>query len=132
MEAATAIAHDVTAVVNESESGIFIIPKRETDTGKLRDRRRKEQAAHLVRQMQKAYDLDDLRALCFDFGIDYDSIEGDTKKNKIISFVLHFYKNNTLQIITDFLAADRPNYNWRTAGFSTQVEKDETSTGVDN
>jgi len=125
LEAATAIAHDVTAVVNESESGIFIIPKRETDTGKLRDRRRKEQAAHLVRQMQKAYDLDDLRALCFDFGIDYDSIEGDTKKGKIISFVLHFYKNNTLQIITDFLAADRPNYKWRTAGFSTQVENSE-------
>ena len=122
MEAATAIAHDVTAVVNESESGIFIIPKRETDTGKLRDRRRKEQAAHLVRQMQKAYDLDDLRALCFDFGIDYDSIEGDTKKNKIISFVLHFYKNNTLQIITDFLAADRPNYKW---DISTQVENSE-------
>ena len=123
MEAATAIAHDVTAVVNESESGIFIIPKRETDTGKLRDRRRKEQAAHLVRQMQKAYDLDDLRALCFDFGIDYDSIEGDTKKGKIISFVLHFYKNNTLQIITDFLAADRPNYKW---DISTQVENSES------
>ena len=125
MEAATAIAHDVTAVVSESESGIFIIPRRETDTGKLREHRRKEQAAHLVKQMQKAYDLDDLRALCFDFGIDYDSIEGDTKKSKIISFVLHFYKNNTLEIITDFLAADRPNYNWRIAGFSTQVEKDE-------
>ena len=132
MEAATSIAQDVTAVVSESESGIFIIPKRETDTGKLRDRRRKEQAAHLVRQMQRAYDLDDLRALCFDFGIDYDSIEGDTKKSKIISFVLHFYKNNTLEIITDFLAADRPNYNWRIAGFSTQVENSETSTGVDN
>lgn len=113
MEAATSIAQDVTAVVSESESGIFIIPKRETDTGKLRDRQRKEQAAHLVRQMQEAYDLDDLRALCFDFGIDYDSIEGDTKKNKIISFVLHFYKNNTLQIITDFLEADRPNHKWR-------------------
>ena len=122
MAAATAIAQDVTAVVNESESGIFIIPKRQTDTGKLRDRQRKEQAAHLVRQMQEAYDSDDLRALCFDFGIDYDSIEGDTKKNKIISFVLHFYKNNTLQIITDFLAADRPNYKW---DISTQVENSE-------
>ena len=122
MAAATAIAQDVTAVVNESESGIFIIPKRQTDTGKLRDRQRKEQAAHLVRQMQEAYDSDDLRAFCFDFGIDYDSIEGDTKKNKIISFVLHFYKNNTLQIITDFLAADRPNYKW---DISTQVENSE-------
>ena len=122
MAAATAIAQDVTAVVNESESGIFIIPKRQTDTGKLRDRQRKEQAAHLVRQMQEAYDSDDLRALCFDFGIDYDSIEGDTKKNKIISFVLHFYKNNTLQIITDFLAADRPNYKWN---ISTHVENSE-------
>ena len=122
MAAAASIAQDVTAVVNESESGIFIIPKRQTDTGKLRDRQRKEQAAHLVRQMQEAYDSDDLRALCFDFGIDYDSIEGDTKKNKIISFVLHFYKNNTLQIITDFLAADRPNYKW---DISTQVENSE-------
>ncbi|MCP5414994.1 MAG: hypothetical protein H6961_10350 [Chromatiaceae bacterium] len=69
MEAATAIAHDVTAVVSESESGIFIIPKRETDTGKLRDRRRKEQAAHLVRQMQRAYDLDDLRASVLILGL---------------------------------------------------------------
>lgn len=113
MEAATSIAQDVTAVVKESESGIFIIPKKDTETGKLRDKRRQEQAAHLVRTMLKAYDLDDLRALCFDFGIDYDSIEGDTKKSKIISFILHFYKNNTLQIITDFLEGDRENYNWR-------------------
>lgn len=113
MESATSIAQDVTAIVNESDSGIFIIPKRDTDTGKLRDKQRQEQAAHLVRTMLKAYDLDDLRALCFDFGIDYDSIEGDTKKSKIISFILHFYKNNTLQIITDFLEGDRENYNWR-------------------
>ena len=119
------VAADVTSIVSESESGIFIIPKRETETGKLRESARKQQAAHLARTMQKAYSLDDLRALCFDFGIDYDSIEGDDKRNKIISFVLHFYRNNTLEIITDFLAADKENYNWRVAGFSTRVEKDE-------
>jgi hypothetical protein len=112
VESATSIAKEVTAVVSESKSGIFIIPKT-TDTGKLRDEQRQKQAGHLVRTMLKAYDLEDLRALCFDFGIDYDSIDGDTKKNKIISFIMHFYKNDTLQIITEFLEGDREKWNWR-------------------
>lgn len=123
MESASSIAKEVTGIVNESKTGIFIIPKT-TDTGKLRDERRKKQAGHLVKTMLKAYDLEDLRALCFDFGIDYDSIEGDTKKNKIISFVLHFYKNNTLQVINDFLESDRPKYNWRIEENSTRVENE--------
>lgn len=128
MESAASVAADVTSIVSESESGIFIIPRRETDTGKLRESIRKQQAAHLARTMQRAYSLDDLRALCFDFGIDYDSIDGDDKRMKIISFVYHFYKNNTLEIITDFLAADRPNYNWRVEGFnSTRVEENEAT-----
>lgn len=113
MESAASIAQDVATIVNESESGIFIVPKRETDTGKLRDERRKHQAGHIIKTMQKAYDLNDLRALCLDFMMDYESIEGDTKREKIISFVEHFYKRNTLEVLTEFLEGDRENYNWR-------------------
>lgn len=124
MESATSIAKEVTGIVSESKSGIFIIP-RTTDTGKLRDEQRQKQAGHLVKTMLKAYDLEDLRALCFTFGIDYDSVEGDTKKSKIISFILHFYKNNTLQIITEFLEGDREKWNWRVEESSTRVENNE-------
>ena len=124
MESATSIAKEVTSIVSESKSGIFIIPKT-TDTGKLKDEQRQKQAGHLVKTMLLAYDLDDLRALCFTFGIDYDSIEGDTKKSKIISFILHFYKNNTLQIITEFLEGDREKWNWRIEESSTRVEENE-------
>ena len=114
----------MTGIVSESKSGIFIIPKT-TDTGKLKDEQRQKQAGHLVKTMLKAYDLEDLRALCFDLGIDYESLEGDTKREKIISFILHFYKNNTLQIITEFLEGDREKWNWRIEESSTRVEENE-------
>lgn len=113
MESAASIAQDVATIVNESESGIFIVPKRETDTGKLRNKRREYQKQHIIKTMQKAYGLNDLRTLCLDFMMDYESIAGETRQDKIISFVEHFYKRNTLEVLTEFLEGDRENYNWR-------------------
>lgn len=116
MESAASVAQDVAVIVNESDSGIFIVPKRDTDTGKLRSQRREYQKQHIIKTMQQAYGLDDLRALCLDFMMDYESISGETRRDKIISFVEHFYKRNTLEVLTEFLEGDRENYNWRFDG----------------
>lgn len=106
----------MTAVVSESESGIFIIPRRETDTGRLREEQQKELARHVAATMKRAYNEDELAQFCFDIGIDYESLSGDTKQAKIRSLVLGFYRQKTLDGpngFASFLEGDRPKYVWR-------------------
>lgn len=103
----------ITAVVKESDSGVFVIPKRQTDTGKLRAENKHKQAAHTAVTMEQAYSEADLRTLSFDMGIDYESLPGEEKREKIRAIVGHFYRRNTLQIFIEFLEGDRPNWKWR-------------------
>ena len=51
-------------MVEESGSDVYLIPKRQTDTGRLREAQRKRQAAHLLATMDQAYNEDELRELC--------------------------------------------------------------------
>lgn len=63
--------------------------------------------------MEQAYDESELRDLSFSMGIDYESIAGETRRNKVRSLVSHFFRRNTLDIFIDFLEGDRPNWRWR-------------------
>lgn len=124
MESATSIAKEVTGIVSESKSGIFIIPKT-TDTGKLKDEQRQKQAGHLLATIDKAYNEDDLRELCMFWNLDYESISGANKRAKIVSLIGYFYRRNTMRVFVEFLEGDRPKWNWRFEETSTRVEKDE-------
>lgn len=90
-----------------------MVPKAETSTGKLWGQQRKEQAIHLFITLKKAYSENDFRELCFLFGIDYDSMSGETKPLKMQAFVNHYYTRNQLGVLTNFLEGDRPEWNWR-------------------
>jgi hypothetical protein len=103
----------MTAVVNESDSGVFIIPKRPTDTGRLKESRRKAQAGHLAATMTQAYSRAELAQLCFDMGVDYESLGGDEKRGKIQALVGHFYRRKTMDVFIGFLEGDRPKWVWR-------------------
>lgn len=103
----------ITAVVEEAGSDVFVIPKRKTETGKLREEQRKREAGHLLQTMDQAYSDNELHDLCFAWGIDYESISGDNKRAKIRSIIGHFYRRNTMQIFIDFLEGDRPDWSWR-------------------
>lgn len=62
--------------------------------------------------MQRAYSDEELKDLCFEMGIDYESVDGLTKQGRIRALVGHFYRRDTLTDFIEFIAADRPNYKW--------------------
>lgn len=100
-------------IVNvESGSDVFAVPAK-TDTGKLREQRRREAAIYIAKTMDKVYSNDELYKLCYDMGIDCESIPGDTKQLKIRALVGHFYRRRTLRVFVEFLEGDRPNEVWR-------------------
>ena len=99
--------------MNESDSGVLIIPRRQTDTGKLRQEQRVQAAVFVAGVMEQAYNEDELRDLCFSTGVDYESVAGDAKQGKVRSIVSHFFRRNTLDVFIDFLEGDRPNWQWR-------------------
>lgn len=96
----------------EMHSDVFDVPTR-TETGELREKRRKQAAVYVARTMEDAYNHDDLRQLCFVFHIDYESVPGETKREKIRSLVRHFYHRNTLKVLVEFLERDRQHWVWR-------------------
>lgn len=91
------------------------IPYRKTDTAELK-RRRQQHAVTVAHLMEDAFSEDDLRALTFDLGIDYESIVGEGKRGKIRALVSHFYRRNTLDVFVGLLAAERPNIAWGDGG----------------
>jgi hypothetical protein len=107
------IARLNNTIGTEDSGGVWIVPKPKTETGKLRDGRRKEQARHIFTTMKLAYSPEEFQELCFVFGIDYDSILGETMPLKIMAFVTHYYRRNQLDVLTNFLQGDRPEWKWR-------------------
>jgi hypothetical protein len=103
---------DTSPVNVEHASDVFEVPNK-SETGELRERRRKRAAVHIANEMEDAYSQADLRDLCFAFDIDYESVEGETKRDKIRAFVRHFYHRNTLRVLVEFLEGDRPERIWR-------------------
>lgn len=83
-----------------------------SDTGRLRERQ-KQLAARTARLMTEYFSESEIRSLCMDFQIDYESIDGDNKVDKIRALVLHFYRHNTLDVFIDFLGAQRPAVDWQ-------------------
>lgn len=63
--------------------------------------------------MIAAYSESEFNRLCWDMDIDYESIKGETKPEKMLEFVKDFYRHNRLEVLADFLAGDRPEHEWR-------------------
>jgi hypothetical protein len=99
------------AIGTDDDSGVWVVPK--TDTGKLRENKRKDRAKHIFSIMKMAYSESEFQELCFVFGIDYDTIQGDTKPLKMMAFVTHYYRRNQLDTLVNFLSGDRPEWNWQ-------------------
>jgi hypothetical protein len=63
--------------------------------------------------MMQAYSRAELAQLCFDLGVDYESLDGNEKQGKIRALVLHFYRRKTMDVFAGFLEGDRPEWVWR-------------------
>ena len=62
--------------------------------------------------MDEAFDMDELRDLAFELQIDFENMEGETKKQKIRSIVGHYYRMNLLEVFIGNLEAERPDHDW--------------------
>jgi HEAT repeat protein len=54
------------------------------------------------------YDLEELRALCFDLGVDFDELRGETKSAKAQALLLHLGRRRRLDRLLDALRRTRP------------------------
>lgn len=52
--------------------------------------------------------LEELQTLCFDIGLDYDSLEGGTKDGKIRELLLHVERRHGLALLTERIKNQRP------------------------
>jgi hypothetical protein len=68
--------------------------------------------AQLRRTMSAAFNLDDIRSLCFDIGIDFDTLSGDDKNTKIIELIQSAARLGKLGDLISLCAKTRPNAGW--------------------
>jgi hypothetical protein len=73
-------------------------------------------AADLRKLMAASFSLDEIKALCFDLGVDYDTLGGDDKNSKIIELIQHNARNKRVLGLIDACRKLRPDVNWDAVG----------------
>ncbi|MCP5096098.1 MAG: SAVED domain-containing protein [Chloroflexi bacterium] len=68
----------------------------------------------LVQNIETGFNDSDLRDLCFQLGIEYENIAGQTRRDKIRELVLHTQRHSTLDTLTTTAAILRPRMVWQT------------------
>ena len=62
--------------------------------------------------MEKYYSLDELRTLCFDLDLDYESLPGDAKPQKVRELITHCQRNDIINELLKSLRESRPSAPW--------------------
>jgi tetratricopeptide (TPR) repeat protein len=62
--------------------------------------------------IQKHFDLEELRTLCFDVHVDYDSLRGEGKEAKVRELVATMHRNGRLPELVTALSQRRPHVPW--------------------
>lgn len=70
------------------------------------------QSANLRSLMSCCFDINDLKVMCFDLGVDFDDLAGNKKSVKIISLIKHFQKNGGTAELINYLRRERPDVSW--------------------
>ncbi|NHZ71483.1 MAG: hypothetical protein GWP17_00120 [Aquificales bacterium] len=76
------------------------------------------QKKELSKNMQAAYSLSELKALCFDLDIKYENIAGDTLESKIIDFIQYCERRGLLFPLLQENQRKRPRIEWGIAVMS--------------
>lgn len=97
-------------------------PRRKGDTGKFFREQTLLWAKKLAQLMDKTLDLDAIRDICFEFGVDFEHLEGDEKRGKIRSLIIYFYQRKTLPLLADHLQLIRPNTQWPLTAVEATIE----------
>jgi hypothetical protein len=70
---------------------------------------------HLRKQLATTLNDDELETLCFDLGVDYENLKGDSKEAKARELVLHCDRAGKLSELNGLCQAMRPNVVWNEA-----------------
>ncbi len=85
---------------------------RKGDTGKFFREQTLLWAKKLALLMDKTLDMDDMQEICFQFGVDFENLDGTQKRAKLRALIIYFYKRKTLPLLADYLQLIRPNMQW--------------------
>ncbi len=66
----------------------------------------------LREQIKSLFNLPEFRQLCFDLGVDYEEIAGDTKSDKVVSLLLHMQRREQFPTLIARLDELRPGVTW--------------------
>lgn len=58
------------------------------------------------------FSLSEIRTLCFDLGIDYEDLGGDSKNDKVMNLVQFMQRHGRLQELEDLVRQERPYASW--------------------
>jgi internalin A len=66
----------------------------------------------LLRQMEGAFNLEDVKRLCFDLGIEYEDLTGDGRSGNMRELLRHVERHNRLPDLVHLLQQQRPRVLW--------------------
>lgn len=69
-------------------------------------------AAQLRQLVVDAFDQDELRALCYDLDVDYDSLPGESKVARVLAVIAHFARRQRLPAFIQHCAEQRTTVDW--------------------
>lgn len=72
----------------------------------------RQKLTQLRKLLIQHFSLDELRVLCFDLGLEYEDLPGDTLSTKMHALIEHLQRRNTLFKLLEEVAEQRPTVAW--------------------
>ena len=85
----------------------------------------------LRRNLMQSFSIEELKSLCFDLGIDYDDLEGDSKSDKCRSLLLFIWRQKRVGELIGHLQKQRPNVMWNFVEVQAPLPPAKANFGVD-
>ena len=72
----------------------------------------RQELIRLRELLSDSFNLEELRLLCFDLGLDYENLAGGTKGMKAQNLITYLQRRGKLQRLLDVVKSQRPNVDW--------------------
>jgi hypothetical protein len=86
--------------------------------------------ASLRRGVVDGFNADELRTLCADLGVDYETLGGEGKEAKTRELIFYLDRRGRISDLLAYCASARPNYAWPQKGGEFPTTPDSTASGV--
>lgn len=69
--------------------------------------------SELHKSIDSYFGLEEVRTLCFELGVDYDNLRGETKQARIRELIVALARGGRLQALVDLVRRQRPHVDWQ-------------------